>query len=63
MKLPIELPPSTRKVLGVALVAVVAYVIVEGTGIGAAPKLFVATMTTRVKTFFQKSFPARKGSV
>lgn len=61
MKLPIELPPSTRKVLGVALVAVIAYVIVEGTGVAAAPKQFVAALTTRAKTFFQKSFPARKG--
>ena len=34
MKFPVDVPPI-RKALGIALVAAVAYVIVEGTGIGA----------------------------
>lgn len=51
MKLPFDIPPA-RKALGIALVAVVAYVIVEGTGIGAAPKQFVSMVTAKVKAFF-----------
>ncbi len=34
MKLPIDLPNDWRKTVGIAVVAIVAVVIVEGTGIG-----------------------------
>jgi hypothetical protein len=51
MKFPIDFPPA-RKALGIAFVAVVAYVIVEGTGIGAAPKQLVSALTAQVKTLF-----------
>ena len=53
MKLPIDFPPA-RKALGIAFVAVVAYVIVEGTGIGAAPKQLVGALTAQIKTLFSK---------
>jgi hypothetical protein len=53
MKLPIEFPPA-RKALGIAFVAVVAYVIVEGTGIGAAPKQLVGAVTSQIKNLFSR---------
>jgi hypothetical protein len=53
MKFPIDFPP-VRKAIGIAFVAVVAYVIVEGTGIGAAPKQLVSALTAQVKTLFSK---------
>jgi hypothetical protein len=56
MKLPIDLPSGWRKTVGIALVAVVAYVIVEGTGVTAAPKQFVSMATARVKGFFAGLF-------
>jgi hypothetical protein len=55
MKLPFVIPPA-RKALGIALVAVVAYVIVEGTGISAAPKQFVSMATAKAKAFFSGLF-------
>jgi hypothetical protein len=53
MKLPITFPPA-KKALGIAFVAVVAYVIVEGTGIGAAPKQLVSALTAQVKNLLSK---------
>jgi hypothetical protein len=53
MKFPIDFPPA-RKALGIAFVAVVAYVIVEGTGIGAAPKQLVGAITAQIKNLFAK---------
>jgi hypothetical protein len=53
MKFPIDFPPA-RKALGIAFVAVVAYVVVEGTGIGAAPKQLVSAVTAQIKTLFAK---------
>ena len=53
MRFPIDFPPA-RKALGIAFVAVVAYVVVEGTGIGAAPKQFVGAVTSQFKNFFAK---------
>jgi hypothetical protein len=53
MKLPIDFPPA-RKALGIAFVAVVAYVIVEGTGIGAAPKELVSAATAHIKSLFSR---------
>ena len=41
MKLHVDLPPA-RKALGVALGAIVAVVIVEGTGVGAPARQFGA---------------------
>ena len=51
MRFPIDFP-TARKTLGIAFVAVVAYVVVEGTGIGAAPKQLVSALTAQVKNFF-----------
>ena len=56
MKLPIDLPSGWRKTVGIAVVAVVAYVIVEGTGIGAPAKQFVSMATAKVKGFFTGLF-------
>jgi len=53
MKFPIDFPPA-RKALGIAFVAVVAYVVVEGTGIGAAPKQLVSALTAQAKKFFSR---------
>lgn len=53
MKFPIVVPP-VRKALGVALVAVVAVVIVEGTGIGAPARQFVSAVTSQIKNFFSR---------
>jgi hypothetical protein len=53
MRFPIDFPPA-RKALGIAFVAVVAYVVVEGTGIGAAPKQLVSALTAQVKNFFSR---------
>lgn len=53
MKFPIDFPPA-KKALGIAVVAVVAYLIVEGTGVGVAPKQFVGAVTSHIKTFFSK---------
>jgi len=53
MKFPIDFPPA-KKALGIAVVAVAAYLIVEGTGIGAAPKQFVGAVTSQFKNFFAK---------
>ena len=55
MKLPVDLPPA-RKALGVALVAIVAVVIVEGTGVGAPARQFVGAVTSQVKNFFSRLF-------
>jgi hypothetical protein len=52
MKLPIDLPSGWRKTVGIAVVAVVAVVIVQGTGIGAAPTQFVSMLTAKVKSLF-----------
>jgi hypothetical protein len=53
VKFPIDFPPA-KKALGIAVVAVLAYVIVEGTGIGAAPKQMVGAVTSQVKNFFAR---------
>jgi len=53
MRFPIDFPPA-KKALGIAFVAVVAYVIVEGTGIGAAPKQLVSAVTAQVKSLFSR---------
>lgn len=53
MKLPVEIPPI-RKALGIALVAGIAYVILEGTGIGAPARQFVGVATSHVKNFFTR---------
>jgi len=53
MRFPIDFPPA-RKALGIAFVAVVAYVVVEGTGIGAAPKQLVSALTAQAKKFFSR---------
>ena len=55
MKFPIDVPP-VRKALGIALVAAVAYVIVEGTGIGAPARDFVSATTSQIKNFFSNLF-------
>lgn len=52
MKLPIDLPSGWRKTVGIAVVAVVAFVIVEGTGLTAAPKEFVSMLTAKFKSLF-----------
>jgi hypothetical protein len=56
MKLPIDLPSGWRKTVGIAVVAIVAVVIVEGTGIGAPAVQFVSVATNKVKTFFSGLF-------
>jgi len=61
VKLPIELPPA-KKALGIALVAVIAYVIVEGTGIGSAPKELVGAATNQVKSFFARLMGGASGN-
>ena len=53
MKSPIDFPP-VKKALGIAVVAVAAYLIVEGTGVGAAPKQFIGAVTSQIKNFFAK---------
>jgi hypothetical protein len=61
VKFPIDFPPA-KKALGIALVAVVAYVIVEGTGIGAAPKQLVGAFTSQVKNFFARLMGGASGN-
>lgn len=53
----VEIPP-VRKALGIALIAAVAYVIVEGTGIAAPAKQMVDGVTSQVKNFFARLFSA-----
>jgi hypothetical protein len=53
MKFPIDFPPA-KKALGIAVIAVAAYLIVEGTGVGTAPKQFIDAVTSQIKTFFSK---------
>ncbi len=53
MRFPIDFPPA-RKALGIAFVAVLAYVVVEGTGIGAAPKQLVSALTAQIKNLFSR---------
>ena len=53
MKSPISFPPI-RQALGIAVVAVIAYVVVEGTGIGAAPKQLVGAVAAQVRNFFAR---------
>jgi hypothetical protein len=48
-----DLPPA-RKALGIALVAVVAVVIVEGTGVGAPARQVVAAVTAQIKNLFSR---------
>ena len=55
MSLPVDLPPA-RKALGIALVAIVAVVIVEGVGFGAPARQFVSAATVQVKNFFSRLF-------
>jgi hypothetical protein len=55
MKFPVDLPPA-RKAVGVALVAIVAVVIFEGTGVGAPARQFVGMATAQVKNFFSRLF-------
>jgi hypothetical protein len=55
MKFPVDVPP-VRKALGIALVAAVAYVIVEGTGIGAPARQMVSAATAQVKNLFSRLF-------
>ncbi len=61
MKFPISFPPA-KKALGIALVAVAAYVIVEGSGIGTAPKQFVGAVTSQVKSLFSRLFSGASGN-
>jgi hypothetical protein len=56
MKLPIDLPSGWRKTVGIAVVAIVAVVIVEGTGIGDPAVQFVSAATGKVKNFFSGLF-------
>lgn len=56
MKLPIDLPSGWRKTVGIAVVAIVAVVIVEGTGIGGPAVAFVSMTTSKVKNFFSGLF-------
>jgi hypothetical protein len=51
MNSPIDFPPA-KKALGIALIAVLAYLIVEGTGIGAGPKQLVGAVTSHIKNIF-----------
>jgi hypothetical protein len=51
----VEIPPI-KKAVGIALVAGLAYVILEGTGIGAPARQAVGAATTQVKAFFMKLF-------
>ena len=53
MKFPIQVPPA-RAALGIALVAVVAVVVVDGTGLGASARNFVAGLTAKAKRLFSK---------
>ncbi len=55
MKFPVDIPPA-RKAIGVALVAIVAVVIFEGTGVGAPARQFVGMATSQVKNFFSRLF-------
>lgn len=55
MKFPVDIPP-VRKALGIAVVAAVAYVIVEGTGIGAPARQMVSAVTVQVKNLFSRLF-------
>ncbi len=56
MKLPIDLPNDWRKTVGIAVVAIVAVVIVEGTGIGGPAVQFVSAATNKVKGFVSGLF-------
>lgn len=53
MKMPIDIPP-VKKALGIAVVAVVAVAIFEGTGIGAPAREFVGAVTSQIKSIFGK---------
>lgn len=55
MKLPIDLPNDWRKTVGIAVVAIVAIVIVEGTGIAGPAVQFVNTLTGKVKSLFSNT--------
>lgn len=55
MKLPIDLPSGWRKTVGIAVVAIVAVVIVEGTGIAGPAVQFIAMATNKVKSLFSKA--------
>ncbi len=52
MKLPIDLPSGWRKTVGIAVVAIVAVVIVEGTGLSVPATQFVSMVTAKVKGLF-----------
>ncbi len=56
MKLPIDLPSGWRKTVGIAVIAIVAVVIVEGTGIAGPAVQFVSAATNKVKGFFSGLF-------
>lgn len=49
----IEIPP-VKKALGIALVAAVAYVLLEGVGIGAPARQLVGSATSQIKNFFTR---------
>lgn len=49
-----------KKNLGMLALALVAFVVVEGTGLSAPPKAFISHVTDKVKSFFQNLFS--KGS-
>lgn len=51
----VEIPP-VRKAIGIALVAGLAYVILEGTGIGAPARQMVGAVTSQIKNFAMKLF-------
>ena len=51
----VEIPP-VRKAIGIALVAALAYVILEGTGLGAPARNFVGGVTSQAKNFFNRLF-------
>ena len=57
MDFPIDIPP-VKKALGIAAVALVAYVIFEGVGMGAPVRTAVSGATTQIRNFFSRLFGA-----
>jgi hypothetical protein len=62
MKFLPDIPPA-RKAIGIALVAVVAVVVVEGLGLTAPPKAFIAGIASQVKGFFTGLFNKKPSGI
>jgi hypothetical protein len=48
-----------KKNLGMLAIALLAFVVAEGTGLTAPPKAFISHVTDKVKSFFQNLFPMK----